>query len=126
VHFVDSDGWRPEIWQVAMLSSVNPPNSSIQNSPSGVRTRLFAMASSSIASLVSAAALPAGAVNGARLPPSSVRLWCHDRARRQQQRLVAAAAKRRYKGTAMREVAEAIEACAGRRRTTGAVWRGTR
>jgi hypothetical protein len=73
------------------------------------------MASSSIASLVSAAALPAGAVNGARLPPSSVCLWCHDRARRQQQRLVAAAAKRRYKGTAMREVAEAMEACDGQR-----------
>jgi hypothetical protein len=83
------------------------------------------MASSSIASLVSAAALPAGAVNGAGLPPSSVHLWCHDRALRQQQRLVAAAVKRRYKGTVMREaalaelierkVAEAMEACDGQR-----------
>jgi len=80
------------------------------------------MASSSVASLFSAAsALPAG-VGG-----------------RQQQRqprrlVVAAAAKRRYKGTVRREaalaelverkVAEAMEACAGRR--PGAAWRGTR
>ncbi|GJN03969.1 hypothetical protein PR202_ga21472 [Eleusine coracana subsp. coracana] len=86
------------------------------------------MASSSIVSLVYATALPAGAVNGAGQPPSSVRPWCHDRARRQQ-RLVAAAVKRRYKGTARKEaalaelierkVAEAMEVCDGHEKEEG-------
>ncbi|KAF0898046.1 hypothetical protein E2562_001721 [Oryza meyeriana var. granulata] len=81
------------------------------------------MASPSLTSLFSAAALPAG-VSGAGVrtlgAPASVRQCSH---RQRRGRLVAASVKWRYKGTARKEaalselierkVAEATEACAG-------------
>ncbi|XP_062192312.1 calvin cycle protein CP12-3, chloroplastic-like [Phragmites australis] len=88
------------------------------------------MASSSIASLLSAANLPAVAGAAAHRSPPYVLLWRHEHgARRQQQPMrrlvVAAAVKRRYKGTTNKEaalaelierkVAEAMEACDGQR-----------
>ncbi|TVU05168.1 hypothetical protein EJB05_48321 [Eragrostis curvula] len=93
----------------------------ISNSPSERTSSFKMMASSSIAFLIPATARPpAGAVNVTSRSPPSVRMWCDDRAR-SQLRLVAAAVKRRYKGTVRKEaalaelierkVAEAMEAC---------------
>lgn len=89
---------------------------------------MLTMASPSTVSLFSATALLAGAITGSHQSPSSVRLWSRDRVRHQQ-RLVAAAVKRRYKGTARKEaalaelierkVAEAMEACDGHEKEDG-------